>query len=139
MTKVELAQKIKDSNYSCDGISCEECISVNGFGCCLQEDKKLFVSLVLAGASEQKENVMKDFIKIRKHEVTGAYLNLDEDKYTDYVINVAQIKSAKYDENYANGYGQTISYLRLLIGTDVISLYRKDADDVWKQINKLVS
>ena len=137
MDKVELAKKIKDSDYTCKGISCNDCIAVNGFGCCLMEDKKLFVSLVLAEHSEKK-NAVNNFIKIRRHEVSNAYLNLDDRNYTDYVINVAQIKYAEYDENYTNGYGQTLSYLRLLVGKDVIFLYRKDADDVWEQINKLV-
>ena len=55
MTVKELAQKIKDSDYTCRGINCRECISVNGFGCCLQADKKLFVSMFLL--SQNKEGV----------------------------------------------------------------------------------
>lgn len=65
MTKVELAQKIKDSNYTCGGINCSECIRVNGFGCCLQCDKKLFVSLVLP-AKSKKDKLEKRIEQLEK-------------------------------------------------------------------------
>lgn len=60
MTKEELAQRIKDSDYTCKGINCTECISVNGFGCCLQADRKLYVSMILSKnkKSDDKEKLI---------------------------------------------------------------------------------
>ena len=68
MTKEELAQKIKDSNYTCEGISCDECIKVNGYGCCLQEDRKLFVSLVLPEKNNLKKDNLEKQVEILKQE-----------------------------------------------------------------------
>jgi len=85
MTKEELAQKIKDSNYTCDGINCKECISVNGFNCCLQCDKKLFVSLVLPAKSK------KDKLEKRIEELEQKLEQTEKD-LADYQFNYPTIK-----------------------------------------------
>lgn len=85
MTKEELAQKIKDSNYTCDGINCSECIRVNGFGCCLQCDKKLFVSLVLPAKSK------KDKLEKRIEELERKLEQTEKD-LADYQFNYPTIK-----------------------------------------------
>ena len=85
MTKEELAQKIKDSNYTCNGINCSECIRVNGFGCCLQCDKKLFVSLVLPAKSK------KDKLEKRIEELERRLEQTEKD-LADYQFNYPTIK-----------------------------------------------
>lgn len=62
MNKRELAQRIKASNYTCDGIKCSECISINGFNCCLQNDKELFVYLNL----QDKYNLEEENAKLKR-------------------------------------------------------------------------
>jgi len=80
---------------------------------------------------------MNDFIKIRKHEITSAYLYLDSRKYTDLVINKAEIESAGFDSEYPNGYGEVLPHLTLkLTSGDKIELYREDAKAAWEKLNK---
>ena len=80
---------------------------------------------------------MNDFIKIRKHEITSAYLYLDSRRYTDLVINKAKIASAGFDSEYPNGYGEVLPHLTLkLTSGDKIELYREDAKAAWEKLNE---
>ena len=80
---------------------------------------------------------MNDFIKIRKHEITSAYLYLDSRRYTDLVINKAEIASAGFDSEYPNGYGEVLQHLTLkLTSGDKIELYREDAKAAWEKLNE---
>ena len=80
---------------------------------------------------------MSNFIKIRKHEIAGAYLYLDSRRYTDLVINKAEIASAGFDSEYPNGYGEVLPHLTLkLTSGDKIELYREDAKAAWEKLNE---
>lgn len=80
---------------------------------------------------------MSNFVKIRKHEITGAYLYLDSRRYTDLVINKAEIASAGFDSEYPNGYGEVLPHLTLkLTSGDKIELYREDAKAAWEKLNE---
>lgn len=80
---------------------------------------------------------MSNFIKIRKHEIAGAYLYLDSRRYTDLVINKAEIASAGFDSEYSNGYGEVLQHLTLkLTSGDKIELYREDAKAAWEKLNE---
>lgn len=80
---------------------------------------------------------MSNFIKIRKHEIAGAYLYLDSRRYTDLVINKAEIASAGFDSEYPNGYGEVLQHLTLkLTSGDKIELYREDAKAAWEKLNE---
>lgn len=92
MTKEELAQKIKDSDYTCKGINCYECTSVNGFGCCLQDDKKLFVYMFLSKnkkgdkSPEHITELKKEIANLkvlRKYEVNVAKVEIEKIRSTD--------------------------------------------------------
>lgn len=87
MTKEELAQKIKDSNYTCDGINCNECIKINGFNYCLQCNKRLFVNMVLTNKSNQKTH----HIQIKRFEslddANQFLLNINENDFKDFVYS----------------------------------------------------
>lgn len=80
---------------------------------------------------------MSNFIKIRKHEIASAYLYLDSRRYTDLVINKAEIASAGFDSEYPNGYGEVLPHLTLkLTSGDKIELYREDAKAAWEKLNE---
>lgn len=80
---------------------------------------------------------MSNFIKIRKHEITGAYLYLDSRRYTDLVINKANIASTGFDSEYPNGYGEVLPHLTLMLTSgDKIELYREDAKAAWEKLNE---
>ena len=80
---------------------------------------------------------MSNFIKIRKHEIASAYLYLDSRRYTDLVINKAEIASAGFDSEYPNGYGEVLQHLTLkLTSGDKIELYREDAKAAWEKLNE---
>ena len=80
---------------------------------------------------------MSNFVKIRKHEITSAYLYLDSRRYTDLVINKAKIASAGFDSEYPNGYGEVLPHLTLkLTSGDKIELYREDAKAAWEKLNE---
>lgn len=98
MTKEELAQKIKDSNYTCDGINCSECTSVNGFGCCLQCDRKLFVHLVLGAKGKKDERLAK------AEEIIRSMVNALETIDCEQVRELEAVKEAeRFLEEARNG------------------------------------
>ena len=80
---------------------------------------------------------MSNFVKIRKHEITSAYLHLDSRRYTDLVINQAEIASAGFDLEYPNGFGEVLPHLTLMLTSgDKIELYREDAKAAWEKLNE---
>ena len=77
---------------------------------------------------------MPEFILFKKHPTTSSYLNLDERKYTEVILNLKHVVSFVYNENYENGYGDTLSRLEIKTVNGEIELYRNDADLVYNLI-----
>jgi len=77
---------------------------------------------------------MARMISFTKHEVSGAYLNLDPKRTTEVVLNLDYLISAEYDPNYPNGYGDLVSTLELKTTMGRTVLYRTDAEEVWKEV-----
>ena len=72
------------------------------------------------------------FVVIYEHEITGAYLYLDERKCVEHAINLDYLERMEYERDYPNGYGDCLSRLRLFIkeGQKIV-LYREDADKAY--------
>ena len=47
MTEAELAKQLKASNYTCEGVSCEECRKTNYLHVCLMADVRLYCDEIL--------------------------------------------------------------------------------------------
>lgn len=77
-------------------------------------------------------------LKIAKHELSGAYMNLDMSKETMLVVNYDHIISYSYNINFTNGYGNKFPYMKIELsnGTD-IQLYREDAIAAVNALKKL--
>lgn len=65
MTIKELALRIKESNYTCKGIPCIDCLAINGTGYCLMNDRKLRVKAIL------EEETKDDIIVKQNKELAG--------------------------------------------------------------------
>lgn len=74
MTEVELAKALRKSNYTCEGVNCEECKKTNYIKQCLMSDVQIYCDDIL-GADDnyieklEKENEeMKNLIEIQYQE-----------------------------------------------------------------------
>ena len=80
---------------------------------------------------------MPEFIVFKKHPTTNSYLNLNERESKEIILNLKHVVSFVYNENYGNGYGDTLSHLEINTVNGVIDLYRKDADFVYNLIKTI--
>ena len=55
------------------------------------------------------------FVVIYEHEVTSAYLYLDERKCVEHTINLDYLERMEYERDYPNGYGGYLPCLKLFI------------------------
>lgn len=74
MTEIELAKALRKSNYTCEGVNCEECKKTNYIKQCLMEDVQIYCDDIL-GADDnyieklEKENEeLKNLIEIQYKE-----------------------------------------------------------------------
>lgn len=56
MTEVELAKQLKASNYTCEGVSCDECKKTNYLHVCLMADVRLYCSEIFGLERERNAN-----------------------------------------------------------------------------------
>lgn len=80
---------------------------------------------------------MPEFITFKKHSTTNSYLRLNDMEYKEITLNLNHIVSFSYNENYSNGYGETLSYLCIKTVNGDFELYRQDADDVYRLIKQV--
>ena len=81
---------------------------------------------------------MHKFIKIIKHPISSAYLNLDTRTFEEIVINVDHISSFVFDKNYPNGYGDHIPELTIEMDKSTIQLYNEDAEKAYKLLDNSI-
>ena len=82
---------------------------------------------------------MRMFVAIYEHEITGAYLHLNERKCVEHTINLDYLERMEYKRDYPNGYGDYLPCLKLFIkeGQKIV-LYREDADKAYSLIRSKI-
>lgn len=76
-------------------------------------------------------------LKITKHELSGAYMQLDMREETIITLNADHIVSYSYREDYPNGYGDKFPYMKMELSNGTsIQLYREDAVAALREVKK---
>lgn len=68
MTEVELAKLLRKSNYTCEGVNCDECKKTNYLHVCLMDDVQIYCDNIL-GADD-------NFIESLKKKIKNLLINL---------------------------------------------------------------
>lgn len=60
MTEVELAKALRKSNYTCEGVNCEECKKTNSIHQCLMRDVQVYCDDILGADDNYIEKLEKE-------------------------------------------------------------------------------
>lgn len=115
MTEVELAKALRKSNYTCEGVDCEECKKTNSIHQCLMRDVQVYCDDIL-GADDnyieklEKENKeLKNLIEIQYKE--NQTLGNNNTKLFDKIENLKiLIEKMKCCENCYKMNGCNVCY-----------------------------
>lgn len=64
MTEVELAKMLRKSNYTCEGVNCDECKKTNYLHVCLMADVQIYCDDILGADDNYIEKLEKENITL---------------------------------------------------------------------------